>query len=147
MMYFKGCYFINHKISCDLSCTLTIFLAFRNLYVMLDHMEVHSKYHLLMMDSIQIWSGVIGGRTEDIEMEIVIYISENSTMLNFLFGIVYKNNFSRHSIQGSLKKFLIYWPASYQKYYFLRKVWLSVHVSLLVPSQKSGRSRKCCNLL
>ena len=28
LMHFKGCPCINHKISCDLSCKLTIFLAF-----------------------------------------------------------------------------------------------------------------------
>ena len=28
--------------------TLTIFLAFHNLFMMLVHMEVHLKYHILM---------------------------------------------------------------------------------------------------
>ena len=59
-MHFKGCPYINHKISCNLSCTLTIFLAFHNLFMILVHMEVHSKYHLLMVDSIQIRSRVVG---------------------------------------------------------------------------------------
>ena len=57
-MHFKGCPYINHKISCNLNCTLTIFLAFHNLFMILVHMEVHSKYHLLMVDSFQIRSGV-----------------------------------------------------------------------------------------
>ena len=57
-MHFKGCSYLNHKISCDLSCTLTIFLAFHNLFTILVHMEVHSKYHLLMVHSIQIRSRV-----------------------------------------------------------------------------------------
>ena len=57
-MHLKGCPFINHKISCDLSCTSTIFLAFHNLFMILVHMEVHSKYHLLMVDSFQIRSRV-----------------------------------------------------------------------------------------
>ena len=57
-LHFKGCSYLNHKISCNLSCTLTIFLAFHNLFMILVHMEVHSKYHLLMVHSIQIRSGV-----------------------------------------------------------------------------------------
>ena len=37
---------------------MTIFLTFHNGFMMLVHMEVYSKYHLLMVDSIQIRSGV-----------------------------------------------------------------------------------------
>ena len=36
---------------------MTIFLTFHNFFMMLVHMEVHSKYHLLMMDSIQLEAG------------------------------------------------------------------------------------------
>ena len=39
LMHFKGCPHINHKISCNLSCKLTIFLAFYNLFMIL-----HSLY-------------------------------------------------------------------------------------------------------
>ena len=42
-----------------MSCTSTIFLAFHNHFMILVHMEVHSKYHLLMVHSIQIRSGVL----------------------------------------------------------------------------------------
>ena len=38
------------KYLCNLSVTMTIFLTFHNRFMMLVHMEVHSKYHLLMMD-------------------------------------------------------------------------------------------------
>ena len=36
---------------------MTILLTFHNRFIMLIHMEVHSKYHLLMMDSIQLEAG------------------------------------------------------------------------------------------
>ena len=42
-LHFKGCPYINHKISRDLSLTMTIFLTFHNRFMMLVHMEVHSK--------------------------------------------------------------------------------------------------------
>ena len=59
LMHFKVCPYINHKISCNWSCTSSIFLALHNIYMILVHMEVHSKYHLLMVDSFQIRSGVL----------------------------------------------------------------------------------------
>ena len=42
-VHFKGCPYINHKISRDLSLTMTIFLTFHNRFMILVHMEVHSK--------------------------------------------------------------------------------------------------------
>ena len=56
LMHFKGRTYTNHKISCDLSCALTILLAFHKLFMILGHIKVYSKYHLLMVDSIQIWN-------------------------------------------------------------------------------------------
>ena len=49
-LHFKGQPFINHKISFNLRVQVAIFLTFHNCFMMLVHMEVHSKYHLLMMD-------------------------------------------------------------------------------------------------
>ena len=49
-LHFKGWSYLNHKISFNLRVQVAIFLTFHNRFMMLVHMEVHSKYHLLMMD-------------------------------------------------------------------------------------------------
>ena len=71
LMHPKGCPYINHKISCNLSCTSTIFL----------------KYHLLMVDSFQIRSGVLDGP----KSPPWLGLKEEFFMVTFV--IMYSNNF------------------------------------------------------
>ena len=47
-LHFKGCSYINHKISLQYDLYSEYFLAFHNLFTMLDNMEVHLKWYFSM---------------------------------------------------------------------------------------------------
>ena len=61
---------------------MTIFLTFHNRFMMLVHMEVHSKYHILMMDCIQNWRGVI------LKIEPMTFTLNFHAILSELFGMI-----------------------------------------------------------
>ena len=58
-LHFKGCSYLNHKISFILSVQVAIFLVFHNLFVMLFHILMSISDHELMLDNFLITSSVL----------------------------------------------------------------------------------------
>ena len=58
-LHFKGCSYLNHKISFNLSVQVAIFLVFHNPFMMLFHILMSVLDHELMLDNFLITSSVV----------------------------------------------------------------------------------------
>ena len=58
-LHFKGCSYLNRKISFNLSVEVAIFLVFHNPFMMLFHILMSVSDHELMLDNFLLTSSVI----------------------------------------------------------------------------------------